>query len=86
MPDYYETHKLGLLRFYLFTNTLTSVIDPEEGVKMQTDEQLENAAESGQDKNTMEKVEQLPSKRHKTLLVIKWLDNFYGKKYSEKQK
>lgn len=62
--DYYETHKLGLLRFYLFTKTLTSEDDPEEGADIQTDEQHENTAESGQDKHTMEEVEQLTMKRH----------------------
>lgn len=62
--DYYETHKLGLLRFYLFTKTLTSGDDQEEGADVQTDEQHENTTESGQDKHTMEEVEQLTPKRH----------------------
>ncbi len=62
--DYYETHKLGLLRFYLFTKTLTSGDDQEEGADIQTDEQHENTTESGQDKHTMEEIEQLTPKRH----------------------
>ncbi|KAM4562116.1 uncharacterized protein PAE49_010719 isoform 1-T2 [Odontesthes bonariensis] len=61
--DYYEKHKLGLLRFYLFTKTLTSADDPEEGADIQTDEQHENTAESGQETHTMEG-EQLTQKRH----------------------
>lgn len=61
--DYYETHILGLLRFYLFTKTLTSGDDPEEEADIQTDEQHENTTESGQDKHTMEEVEQLTQKR-----------------------
>ena len=64
MGDYYETHKLGLLRFYLFTKTLTSGDDPEEGAAVQTDEQHENITESGQQKHTMEEVKQLTQKRH----------------------
>ncbi|KAL7403327.1 hypothetical protein ABVT39_027824 [Epinephelus coioides] len=61
--DLYKTHKLGLLRFYLFTNTLTSENETEEGADIQTDEQHENTAEPGQEKHTMEEVEQLTQKR-----------------------
>ncbi|KAL7401028.1 hypothetical protein ABVT39_021651 [Epinephelus coioides] len=61
--DLYETHKLGLLRFYLFTNTLTSENETEEGADIQTDEQHENTAEPGQEKHTMEEVGQLTQKR-----------------------
>lgn len=61
--EYYETHKLGLLRFYLFTKTLTSEDDPEVEADIQTDEQHENTTESGQDKDTMEEGDQLTQKR-----------------------
>ncbi|XP_051812335.1 uncharacterized protein LOC110966885 [Acanthochromis polyacanthus] len=62
--EYYETHKFGLLRFYLFTKTLTSEDDPEERADVLTDEQHENTTESGQEKHTMEDVEQLTQERH----------------------
>lgn len=62
--DYYEIHKLGLLRLYLCTKTLTTEDDPEEGADVLTDEQHENTTESGQEKHTMEEVKQLTQKRH----------------------
>ncbi|KAK0149851.1 hypothetical protein N1851_009401 [Merluccius polli] len=83
--DYYETHKLGLLRFYLFTKTLTSGDDPDEGADIQTDEQHENATESGQDKHTMEEVEQLTPKIHNNELIAQFKDEAmmtYSVKYS----
>ncbi|XP_061610704.1 uncharacterized protein LOC133468616 isoform X2 [Phyllopteryx taeniolatus] len=60
----YDTHKLALLRFYLFTKTLAGGDDQEEGADIPTDEQHENSTECGQKKQTMEKVEQLTWKRH----------------------
>ena len=62
--DNYETHKLGLIRFYMFTKTLTSGDDPEEGADIQTDVQHENTRDTGLEKHTMEGAEQLTQKRH----------------------
>lgn len=53
MGDFYETHKLGLLRFYLFSETLTSEDDPSEEADIQTNDQHESATESVQDRDTM---------------------------------
>lgn len=61
--EYYETHKLGLLRFYLLTKTLTSN-DPEEEAEIQTNKQHENTTESGRDKDTKEEGDQVIQKKH----------------------
>lgn len=56
--EFYKTHKLGLLRFYLFTETLTSEDDPSEEADIQTDDQCESATESGQDRDAMVECDQ----------------------------
>lgn len=66
MGDLYETHKLGVLRFYLFTKSMTNgdevFPETEEGADIQTDEQQESATGHRQQKRTMEDVEQLTRK------------------------
>ncbi|XP_077361249.1 uncharacterized protein LOC144006333 [Festucalex cinctus] len=61
--DYYDIHKFGLLRFYLFTKTITGEDDPEEGAEVLRDEQHDNTIESGQEKDTMKEMEQQTQKK-----------------------
>lgn len=58
MGENYETHKLGLIRLYLFTKTLTSDDDPSQETDRQTDDRHESTTDSGQDGDEVEEGDQ----------------------------
>lgn len=59
--ELYETHKLGILRFYLFKEHLTN---GDEVFTEMTDEQTDAARLNERQKNTTEDNEQMTQKTH----------------------
>ncbi|KAK7138439.1 hypothetical protein R3I94_010191 [Phoxinus phoxinus] len=62
--ELYETHKLGILRFYLFTEHLTNGDEVFTEMTEETDEQTDAARLNERQKNTTEDNEQLTQKTH----------------------